>query len=96
MLKVGLLCAQASVAQRPSMAEAVRMLTDENYEVPEPSQPPFLNTGALSASSTRSSYSINSLASNMVTRHGTSYPSTESFSIQSSDGQSRSEEVRLR
>ncbi|KAL2240543.1 cysteine-rich receptor-like protein kinase 42 [Sesamum indicum] len=96
VLKVGLLCAQASVAQRPSMAEAVRMLTDENYEVPEPSQPPFLNTGALSASSTRSSYSINSLASNMVTRHGTSYPSTESFSIQSSDGQSRSEEVRLR
>ncbi|KAK4392968.1 Cysteine-rich receptor-like protein kinase [Sesamum angolense] len=97
VLKVGLLCAQASVAQRPSMAEAVRMLTDENYEIPEPNQPPFLNTSTLSASSTRSSYSINSLASNMVPRHETSYPSTESFSIQSSEGQSRSEEIiRLR
>ncbi|KAL0351029.1 UNVERIFIED_CONTAM: Cysteine-rich receptor-like protein kinase [Sesamum radiatum] len=96
VLKVGLLCAQASVAQRPSMAEAVRMLTDENYEIPEPNQPPFLNTSTLSASSTRSSYSINSLASNMVPRHETSYPSTESFSIQSSEGQSRSEDIRLR
>ncbi|CAA0820183.1 Cysteine-rich receptor-like protein kinase 42 [Striga hermonthica] len=42
-LRVGLLCAQASVAERPSMLEVVRMLTDENCEIPEPKQPPFLH-----------------------------------------------------
>ncbi|KAG6395934.1 hypothetical protein SASPL_142067 [Salvia splendens] len=97
VLKIGLLCAQASVAQRPSMVDVVRMLTDENCEVPEPKQPPFLNTSALSGSTTRSSYSINSFTSNPMTRPETSYPSSESFSIQSSEGQhSRSEEIRLK
>ncbi|KAI3474907.1 hypothetical protein Pfo_030218 [Paulownia fortunei] len=85
VLRIGLLCAQASVAQRPSMVEVVRMLTDENCEIPESKQPPFLNTSGLSASSTRSSYSINSLTSNPVTKLEASYPSTESFSIRSSD-----------
>ncbi|KAG6398215.1 hypothetical protein SASPL_139670 [Salvia splendens] len=97
VLEIGLLCAQASVAQRPSMVDVVRMLTDENCEVPEPKQPPFLNTSALSGSTTRSSYSINSLTSNPMTQPETSYPSSESFSIQSSEGQqSRSEEIRLK
>ncbi|PIN21831.1 Serine/threonine protein kinase [Handroanthus impetiginosus] len=95
VLIIGLLCAQASVAQRPSMVEVVRMLTEENYEIPEPNQPPFLNTTAISGGSTRSSYSMNSSASNVVTKPEPSYASTESFSIQSSDGQPRSEEVRL-
>lgn len=94
VLKIGLLCAQASLAQRPSMVDVVRMLTEENCPIPEPRQPPFINTSALSVSSTRSSYSINSSTSNQVTKQETSYPSTEteSFSIQSSDGQSRSTE----
>ncbi|XP_057769298.1 cysteine-rich receptor-like protein kinase 42 isoform X2 [Salvia miltiorrhiza] len=96
VLKIGLLCAQASMAQRPSMADVVRMLTDENCEIPEPKQPPFLNTSALSGSTTRSSYS-NSFTSNPMTRPETSYPTTESFSIQSSEGrQSTSEETRLK
>ncbi|KAH6830478.1 cysteine-rich RLK protein 42 [Perilla frutescens var. hirtella] len=96
VLKIGLLCAQASVAQRPSMVDVVRMLTDGNCEIPEPKQPPFLNTNALSASTTRSTYSNNSFTSNPMTRPETSYPSTESFSIQSSEGQQpRNEEIRL-
>ncbi|KAG8384849.1 hypothetical protein BUALT_Bualt04G0161200 [Buddleja alternifolia] len=95
VLRIGLLCAQASVAHRPSMAEVVRMLTDENCEIPEPNQPPFLNTGVHSASSTRSSYSANSSTSNRVTKHGASDdPSSESFSIQSSDGLLKSEDFR--
>ncbi|KAK6129339.1 hypothetical protein DH2020_036912 [Rehmannia glutinosa] len=96
VLRIGLLCAQASTAQRPSMEEVVQMLTDENYEIPEPKQPPFLNTSAISANSTMSSYSVNSLTSNNVRRLEASYASTESFSVQSSDGQSRSEEIRLK
>ncbi|KAL8471294.1 hypothetical protein ACS0TY_028808 [Phlomoides rotata] len=98
VLRIGLLCAQASLSERPSMVEVVQMLTDENCEIPEPKQPPFLNTGARSPSTTRSSYSVNSFTSNAVTRPGTSNPSTESFSIQSSDDQhhSRSEEIRLK
>ncbi|KAL1537107.1 cysteine-rich receptor-like protein kinase 42 [Salvia divinorum] len=96
VLKIGLLCVQASVAQRPSMVDVVRMLTDENCEIPEPNQPPFLNTSALSGSTTRSSYSVNSSTSNPIKRPETSYLSSESFSIQSSEGQrSRSGEIRL-
>ncbi|KAG6392490.1 hypothetical protein SASPL_146712 [Salvia splendens] len=96
VLKIGLLCAQASVAQRPSMVDVVRMLTDENCEIPEPNQPPFLNTSALSGSTTRSSYSVNSSTSYPITRPETSHPSSESFSIQSSEGRrSRSDGMRL-
>ncbi|KAL2500071.1 Cysteine-rich receptor-like protein kinase 42 [Abeliophyllum distichum] len=85
VLKIGLLCTQASVSLRPSMVEVVRMLTDFNSEIPEPNQPPFLNANLLSATTTRSSYSANSLASNAKTKFEASYTSTES-SIQSSDG----------
>ncbi|CAA0828527.1 Cysteine-rich receptor-like protein kinase 42 [Striga hermonthica] len=91
-LKIGLLCAQASVTERPSMAEVVQMLTNENYEIPEPKQPPFLQTHPFSTSSTgSSSYSINSLNSNVMRKYEASYRSTESSSIQSSDVQSKSE-----
>ncbi|KAL3624264.1 hypothetical protein CASFOL_033080 [Castilleja foliolosa] len=92
VLRIGLLCAQASAAQRPSMVDVVRMLTDENYEIPEPNQPPFLSTSALSSSSTRSSYSINSSTSNAARNQD---PSTDSFSIQSSNEQSRNQEISL-
>ncbi|GER29501.1 cysteine-rich receptor-like protein kinase 42 [Striga asiatica] len=91
-LKIGLLCAQASVTERPSMAEVIQMLTNENYEIPEPKQPPFLQTHPFSTSSTgSSSYSINSLNSNVIRKYEASYRSTESSSIQSSDVQSKSE-----
>ncbi|XP_039045677.1 cysteine-rich receptor-like protein kinase 42 [Hibiscus syriacus] len=41
VLQVGLLCTQASVLFRPSMAEVVQMLTDKDYEIPMPNQPLF-------------------------------------------------------
>ncbi|XP_022843543.1 cysteine-rich receptor-like protein kinase 42 [Olea europaea var. sylvestris] len=91
VLKIGLLCTQASASSRPSMSEVVRMLTDCDCEIPEPSQPPFLNTSLLSATSTRSTYSINSLASNAQTRFEAFYTSTES-SIKSSDEPLRSKQ----
>ncbi|KAL3833139.1 hypothetical protein ACJIZ3_007875 [Penstemon smallii] len=91
VLKIGLLCTQAFATQRPSMEEVVRLLTDENCEISEPNQPPFLNTSAISSSTTRSSYSVNSFTSKSATKLEESYPSTESFS---SDGQVRSEEIR--
>lgn len=43
MLQIGLLCVQASAELRPSMSLVVSMLTD-NPEIPQPSQPPFINT----------------------------------------------------
>ncbi|GKV07754.1 hypothetical protein SLEP1_g19483 [Rubroshorea leprosula] len=64
VLQIGLLCTQASVALRPSMAEVVQMLTNRDCEIPFPSQPPFLNAGLLdpSGSSVRS-YSTDSFIS---------------------------------
>ncbi|XP_073019032.1 cysteine-rich receptor-like protein kinase 42 isoform X1 [Primulina eburnea] len=84
VLKIGLLCTQASVAQRPSMEEVVRMLVNENCEIPEPNQPPFLNS-MVSADSGQSSYSTNSSSSNTVKKLGDRYSSAESSSIQSCD-----------
>ncbi|KAI3463021.1 hypothetical protein Pfo_019684 [Paulownia fortunei] len=95
VLRIGLLCTQAYAAQRPSMVEVVQMLlNDENCENPEPNQPPFLNTTVLSSGSTRSSYSSNSLTSSAAAKLEASYPSTESSSIRTSDGQPRSQEIR--
>lgn len=45
VLRIGLLCTQATVASRPSMSQVIRMLIDENCEIPIPSQPPFMNSG---------------------------------------------------
>ncbi|KAH7570320.1 hypothetical protein JRO89_XS05G0085700 [Xanthoceras sorbifolium] len=42
LLRIGLLCVQASAELRPSMSMVVKMLKD-NHEIPEPTQPPFLN-----------------------------------------------------
>ncbi|XP_047332634.1 cysteine-rich receptor-like protein kinase 42 [Impatiens glandulifera] len=58
VLQIGLLCTQASVSSRPSMAEVVEMLSvvEGDGEIPEPNQPPFMNSG-----------SINSLASRPLT-----------------------------
>ncbi|XP_050120293.1 cysteine-rich receptor-like protein kinase 2 isoform X2 [Malus sylvestris] len=44
LLQIGLLCVQASAELRPAMSLVVKMLT-ENLEIPQPTQPPFLNSG---------------------------------------------------
>ncbi|KAL6193305.1 hypothetical protein ACLB2K_034389 [Fragaria x ananassa] len=46
LLQVGLLCVQASAELRPSMPLVVKMLTNQNLEIPRPTQPPFLNSGS--------------------------------------------------
>lgn len=47
VLLVGLLCVQASVALRPTMEQVVEILTNRDYEIPMPNQPPFLNASLL-------------------------------------------------
>ncbi|GAB4846728.1 hypothetical protein Ancab_025736 [Ancistrocladus abbreviatus] len=47
VLQIGLLRTQASSSLRPSMAQAVLMLTDETCEIPTPNQPPFLKASLL-------------------------------------------------
>ncbi|XP_043704023.1 cysteine-rich receptor-like protein kinase 42 [Telopea speciosissima] len=42
VLQIGLLCTQASVSSRPSMSEVVQMLTNDDYMIPTPANPPFL------------------------------------------------------
>ncbi|CAA3020539.1 Cysteine-rich receptor-like protein kinase 3 [Olea europaea subsp. europaea] len=43
VLQIGLICVQASAELRPSMSLVVKMLT-ENHKIPQPRQPPFLNS----------------------------------------------------
>lgn len=45
LLRIGLLCAQASAELRPSMSVVVKMITD-NHEIPQPMQPPFISSGS--------------------------------------------------
>ncbi|PSS30370.1 Cysteine-rich receptor-like protein kinase [Actinidia chinensis var. chinensis] len=92
VLQVGLLCTQASVALRPSMAEVVRMLINMDWEIPVPNQPPFLSSSTLNPASSVISYSANSFISSPLTKIEVS--STESSSRPSSDGPSRSEELK--
>ncbi|TKY69895.1 Cysteine-rich receptor protein kinase 3 [Spatholobus suberectus] len=42
LLKIGLLCAQASAELRPPMSVVVKMINN-NHEITQPTQPPFLN-----------------------------------------------------
>ncbi|CAN6708824.1 unnamed protein product [Malus baccata var. baccata] len=96
VLRIGLLCTQASVALRPSMAEVVEMLTDREImaAVPSPKQPPFLNSTTIEPVSTRfGSYSATSSMSNALTKPEASYTSTESSGTRSSDGNSRTQEL---
>ncbi|XP_050384230.1 cysteine-rich receptor-like protein kinase 42 [Argentina anserina] len=85
VLQIGLLCTQASVSLRPSMAEVVLMLTaNQDSDIPIPHQPPFLNTSTLEqASSIRSNNSANSSVSDTLTKVGTSYTLSESSSTRS-------------
>ena len=92
VLQVGLLCTQASVALRPSMAEVIRMLINRDWEIPVPNQPPFLSASTLNPASSVISYSANSFISSPLTKIEVS--STESSSRPSSDEPSRSEELK--
>ncbi|KAL3526076.1 hypothetical protein ACH5RR_014448 [Cinchona calisaya] len=94
VLKIGLLCTQASASSRPSMDEVVKMLTDSNCRIPEPNQPPFINASLLAANSTGSYSSTSGLLQNAFAKFETSYTSTDSFSLQSSNEPARSEELR--
>ncbi|KAK9117208.1 hypothetical protein Sjap_016155 [Stephania japonica] len=47
VLQIGLLCTQASVSMRPSMTEVIKMLTESDYPIPLPLQPPFLNASVI-------------------------------------------------
>ncbi|KAL5540095.1 hypothetical protein UlMin_043166 [Ulmus minor] len=44
LFQIGLLCVQASAELRPAMSMVVKMLTDNHQIIPQPTQPPFLNT----------------------------------------------------
>lgn len=79
VLQIGLLCTQASVALRPSMAEVVTMLkANKERDIPIPNQPPFLNSTTLEQASSRS------FVSNALTKVETTYTSSESSSTPSS------------
>ncbi|KAK9090376.1 hypothetical protein Sjap_023553 [Stephania japonica] len=47
VLQIGLLCTQAKATLRPFMSEIVQILTDNDYNIPEPKQPPFLNSSVV-------------------------------------------------
>ncbi|KAK9113698.1 hypothetical protein Syun_020495 [Stephania yunnanensis] len=47
VLQIGLLCTQAKATLRPFMSEIVQMLTDNDYNIHEPRQPPFLNSSVV-------------------------------------------------
>ncbi|PRQ53993.1 putative protein kinase RLK-Pelle-DLSV family [Rosa chinensis] len=67
VLQIGLLCTQASVALRPSMAEVFLMLTaNKESDIPIPNQPPFLNATTLEQASSIRSNSANSFVSNTL------------------------------
>ena len=59
LLLIGLLCVQASAKLRPSMSTVVKMLSD-NYEIPQPTQPPFLNSSSAEISQFKLSRNNNS------------------------------------
>lgn len=92
------MCTQASVALRPSMREVVQMLTCEGYQIPEPCQPPFLNSSLLAGGSVKSS--IRSLVTNALSKfdESSSYTNTTgSSSMRSaSTGPHRSDEFLLK
>ncbi|XWS40714.1 hypothetical protein CRYUN_Cryun17cG0019100 [Craigia yunnanensis] len=91
VLQLGLLCAQASVPLRPSMAQVVHMLTDKDCEIPIPNQPPFLNASVLEPASSTRTYSTNSFISNAVRKNQGSSTSSESSRTRSSDEASRTQ-----
>ncbi|XP_013647771.2 cysteine-rich receptor-like protein kinase 42 [Brassica napus] len=78
VLCVGLLCAQASPSLRPSMEEVISMLTERDYPIPSPTNPPFLRISSL-ATECSSTASCSSNSTTMVKTDLASYTSSESF-----------------
>ncbi|CAH8277648.1 unnamed protein product [Arabidopsis lyrata] len=83
VLRVGLLCTQASPWLRPSMEEVIRMLTERDYPFPSPTNPPFLRISSLTTDlegSSTISHSTNSTTTfnTMVKTDQASYTSSES------------------
>ncbi|KAF3525867.1 hypothetical protein F2Q69_00048587 [Brassica cretica] len=83
VLCVGLLCAQASPSLRPSMEEVIRMLTERDYPIPSPTNPPFLRISSL-ATECSSTASCSSNSTTMVKTDLASYTSSESFATRGS------------
>ncbi|KAK1569170.1 hypothetical protein Q3G72_033386 [Acer saccharum] len=81
VLQIGLLCTQATVALRPSMAQVIRMLTEEDCEIPVPNQPPFLNANVYNQAGSTSTRSTYSFITNAAAKIEVSYTSSESSSI---------------
>ena len=71
------------------MDDIVQLLNNKDGEIPIPKQPPFLSANVLEPSSSIKSYSMNSLGSNALRKTEASYTSTESSSMDSSDGLSK-------
>ncbi|KAL5826776.1 hypothetical protein ACOSQ3_018617 [Xanthoceras sorbifolium] len=71
LLRIGLLCVQASAELRPSMSMVVKMLKD-NHEIPEPTQPPFLNPSSTEISRPITPTSTNSKAESYSQSSGNS------------------------
>ena len=91
VLQIGLLCTQASVPLRPSMAQVVQMLTDKDCEIPTPNQPPFLNASVLEPGSSSRSYSTDSFILNAMRKIKGSGTSSESSRTRSPDEASRTQ-----
>ena len=91
VLQIGQLCTQATVPLRPSMAQVVQMLTDEDCEIPTPNQPPFLNASVLEAGSSTRSCSTDSFISNALRKIQVSGTSSEYSRTRSSDEEARTQ-----
>ncbi|ESQ46953.1 hypothetical protein EUTSA_v10027683mg [Eutrema salsugineum] len=78
VLCVGLLCAQASPSLRPSMEEVILMLTERDYPIPSPTNPPFLRISSLTTDQEcSSSISCSTNSTTMVKTDQASYTSSE-------------------
>lgn len=83
VLQVGLLCTQASVSIRPAMSQVVQMLTETDYPIPLPMQPPFLNASVMNPDASTASMSRSTRAMD----------TTKSFSMSSSTSASTTVEI---
>lgn len=95
VLQVALLCTQASVYLRPSMAEVVQMLTNEDCEIPEPNQPPFISTSSLKPTTSAGPHKAFSFESSTLKQIEEPYSSSAPSCALSSEDLSRNDEIKL-
>ncbi|MCL7043866.1 hypothetical protein MKW94_026378 [Papaver nudicaule] len=97
VLQVGLLCTQASIALRPSMSDVVKMLTDKDFHVPLPKQPPFLNASVMDPDASSMSFGMSRLSSrSSILSNSTSFKSSSSSSAFSLHDSASSETSKWR